>query len=168
MLNIWALTKENTGRQSMNKLSSLAIADLNDIIQTAWYHEHEVTLWCNWMIETLAEGFLLLLTHWGWVMHIFVSKIIIIGSDDGLLPGGPQAIIWTNAEILSISVKVFIQENALENVVCDVAVILSWPQSVKYIHATRLLPVSYLGYKLSNPIIDQKYSHTTKRIVYFF
>ena len=40
------------------------------------------------------------LTHWGWVMHICVSEIIIIGSDNGLSPGQRQAIIWTNAGIL--------------------------------------------------------------------
>ena len=40
------------------------------------------------------------LTHWGQVTHICVSKITIIGSDNGLLPGCRQAIIWTNAGIL--------------------------------------------------------------------
>ena len=34
--------------------------------------------------------------------HIWVSKLTIIGSDNGLLPGQPQAIILTNAEILLI------------------------------------------------------------------
>ena len=37
-----------------------------------------------------------LLTYWGRVMYIFV------GSDDVLLPGRHQAIIWTNAGILLI------------------------------------------------------------------
>ena len=44
----------------------------------------------------------LFLTHWGRVMHKWVSKITIIGSDNGLSPGRRQAIIWTNAGILSI------------------------------------------------------------------
>ena len=44
----------------------------------------------------------LLLTHWGRVMHICVSKQTIIGSDNGLSPGRRQAIIWTNAGILLI------------------------------------------------------------------
>ena len=35
-------------------------------------------------------------------MHVCVSKLTIIGSDNGLLPGWRQAIIWTNAGILSI------------------------------------------------------------------
>ena len=34
--------------------------------------------------------------------HICVSKLTIIGSDNGLLPGKHQAIIWTNARILLI------------------------------------------------------------------
>ena len=42
------------------------------------------------------------LTHWGRVMHICVSKLTIIGSDNGLSPGRRQAIIWTNAGILLI------------------------------------------------------------------
>ena len=42
------------------------------------------------------------LTHWGRVMHICVSKLTTIGSDNGLSPGRRQAIIWTNAGILLI------------------------------------------------------------------
>ena len=42
------------------------------------------------------------LTHWGRATHICVSKLTIIGSDNGLLPGRRQAIIWTNAGILLI------------------------------------------------------------------
>ena len=34
--------------------------------------------------------------------YICVSKLTIIGSDNGLLPGPRQAIIWTNAGILLI------------------------------------------------------------------
>ena len=44
----------------------------------------------------------LYLTHWGRVTLIYVSKITIIGSDNGLSPGRRQAIIWTNAGILLI------------------------------------------------------------------
>ena len=42
------------------------------------------------------------LTHWGRVTHICVSKLTIIGSENGLSPSRRQAIIWTNAGILSI------------------------------------------------------------------
>ena len=39
---------------------------------------------------------------WGWVMHICVSKLTNTGSDNSLLPGRRQAIIWTNAGTLLI------------------------------------------------------------------
>ena len=42
------------------------------------------------------------LTHWGRVTHICVSKLTIIGSANGMSPGRRQAIIWTNAGILLI------------------------------------------------------------------
>ena len=55
-------------------------------------------------IETGAHAnfvdmFQTLLTHWGRVTHICVSKWNSIGSDNGLLPGWRQAIIWTNVGI---------------------------------------------------------------------
>ena len=58
--------------------------------------------------------------------HICVSKLTIIGSDNGLSPGWRQAIIWTYAELLSKlrnkflwfflfwNAYIFIQENAFE------------------------------------------------------
>ena len=59
-----------------------------------WYH----------CIETFFFSCLQLnvLTHWGRVTHICVSKITIIGSDNGLSPGQRQAIIWTSVGILLI------------------------------------------------------------------
>ena len=44
------------------------------------------------------------LTHWGWVMHICVRKLTIVGSDNGLSSRQHlhQAIIWANGAILSI------------------------------------------------------------------
>ena len=42
------------------------------------------------------------LTHWGRVTHICVSKLTIIGSDNGLSPGRRQANIWNNAGLLLI------------------------------------------------------------------
>ena len=83
------------------------------------------------------------LTHWGRVTHICVSNLTIIGSDNGLSPDRRQAIIWTNSgilltgplgtnfsEILIQNSKSFIQENAFESVVCEMAAILSRPQCV--------------------------------------
>ena len=43
-----------------------------------------------------------LLTHWGRVTLICVSKLSIIGSYNGLSPARRQAIIWTNAGIFLI------------------------------------------------------------------
>ena len=34
-----------------------------------------------------------ILTHWGWVTHMYVKKLPIFGSDNGLSPGQHQAII---------------------------------------------------------------------------
>ena len=42
------------------------------------------------------------LTRWGRMTHICVSKLTIIDSDNGWVPGRRQAIIWTNAGILLI------------------------------------------------------------------
>ena len=36
-------------------------------------------------------------THWGRVMHIWINKLTVIGSDDVLSPDRRQVIIWTNA-----------------------------------------------------------------------
>ena len=45
----------------------------------------------------LAALLLHILPHCVWVTYICISKLNIIGSDNGLLPGWCQAIIWTNA-----------------------------------------------------------------------
>ena len=63
--------------------------------------------WCDFILHniTVLVWFPFtqyLLTHWGRVTHICVSKPTIIGSDNGLSPGWRQAIIWTNAAILLI------------------------------------------------------------------
>ena len=44
----------------------------------------------------------LMLTHWGWVKHICIGNLTIIGSDNGSSPGRRQAIIRANAGILLI------------------------------------------------------------------
>ena len=85
------------------------------------------------------------LTHWGRVMHICVSKLTIIGSDNDLSPGRRQAIIWTNDGILFIRTLLtnfsenlseihsfLIHENAFENVVCEMGSISSRPQWVNH------------------------------------
>ena len=74
------------------------------------------------------------LTHWGRVTHTCVSKLTIIGSDNGLSPGRRQAIILINAGILlneplgrnfnEILIEIhtfYIHENAFEIVVWKIA-----------------------------------------------
>ena len=93
---------------------------------------------------TVFFGGVEVLTHWGRVMHICVSKLNIIASDNGLSPGQHQAIIWTNAGILLIKpsgtnfseilirIQIFsFTKNVLENVVCKMAFILCRSQCVK-------------------------------------
>ena len=46
------------------------------------------------------------LTHWGRETHICISKLTVIGSDNGLSPSRRQAIFWTNAGILVILPRV--------------------------------------------------------------
>ena len=67
----------------------------------------------------------------------------MFGSNNGLLPVRRQAIIWTNAGLLLVGPlgkktqwnlnqnKIFIQENAFENVGCKMATTLSRPQYVE-------------------------------------
>ena len=81
------------------------------------------------------------LTHWGRVTYICVGKLIIIGSDYL-----NQCWIIVNLTLANIfqwksnqSTTIFIDENARENVVCEMASILSWPQCVNP-HFARKLP----------------------------
>ena len=64
-----------------------------------WTHKRQTFIpypyrWAMYVVSRL--------THSGRVTHICVSKLTIIGSDNGLSPGRRQAIIWTNAGILLI------------------------------------------------------------------
>ena len=68
---------------------------------------HDFHSWnCIWKCRLRNGGPFCLglnvLTHWGRVTHICVSKQTKTGSDNGLSPGRRQAIIWTNAGILLI------------------------------------------------------------------
>ena len=79
-----------------------------------WYHERYLvktqTVNSNLKWNRLADVTLFfevqLLKLWGYIIEagwrIYVSKLNIIGSDNGLSPDRRQAIIWTNAGILLI------------------------------------------------------------------
>ena len=72
----------------------------SNVLQWFYYmtrYQYSSTAAGQWKI--MSEN---LLTLWGWVMHICASKLIIIGSDNGLSPGRRQAIIWTFAGIFLI------------------------------------------------------------------
>ena len=85
----------------------------NDIIKLIFLNEYVWTLnkilllstliyFTVWIWFKITFWFIISLTHWGRVTHICVSKLIIIGSDNGLAPERRQAIIWTIARILFI------------------------------------------------------------------
>ena len=81
--------------------------------------------------------FMQCLTHWGQVMHMCISKLDIIDSDNGLSLCRHQPTMWTNAGILliwpigtnfseiSIEIHISIHENAFQSVVCEMSAILS-------------------------------------------
>ena len=78
------------------------------------------------------------LTHQGRVTHICVSKLTIVGSHNGLSPCRRQwwyIVNWNLKNKLkgnyNRNSNIFIQENAFENLVCEMAAILSRPQCVK-------------------------------------
>ena len=117
-------------------------------------HSHEnhhlsasLEIWTENNIDLFPRIFLCL-THWGRVAHICVSKINIIGSDNGLSPGRLQAIIYLNQcwNIVNWTLRnkvqwnlnqksyIFIKENTFQNIVWKIAAILSWPQCVKCVH----------------------------------
>ena len=77
-----------------------------------------------------------ILAHWGRLTHIRIRKLTNIDSGNGLSPERRQAIIWTNIwNIVNWTLEnkfqwyfsrnqyIFIQENALENVVWKMAAI---------------------------------------------
>ena len=78
-----------------------------------WHYDDIIwTLYISWNVGYLE---LHTLTHWGRVTHICVDKITIIVSDNGLLPDRRQAIISTNAGLLSIgSLRTYFNENLIK------------------------------------------------------
>ena len=84
---------------------------------------------------------IILLTHWGRVTHICVSKLTTIGSDNGLSPWPAQShylnqcwdiVHWAPVNKLQWNFNqnsyLFIQENAFKIVVCEMMSISSRPR----------------------------------------
>ena len=81
------------------------------------------------------------LIHWGWVTHICVGNLTIVGSYNGWLAPSHflsqcwNVVNWTLRNKLQWNFNqnscIFIKENAFHNVVCKIAPILFRPQCVK-------------------------------------
>ena len=67
-------------------------------VQRVYSGKRSITQWSTALCTINQQS----LTHWGRVTLICVSKLTIIGSDNGLSPDRRQAIILTNAGILLI------------------------------------------------------------------
>ena len=97
---------------------NLAIrADIHNVKRTFWFYV------CAGVVVNTSVSI-----YWGRVTHICVTKLNVIGSDNGyndLSPDQRSVIIWMNPGQLSIwplgtnfsKLYTFIQENAFENVV---------------------------------------------------
>ena len=73
-----------------------------NVLTLHWYIHWCSVIWYKAQCHTWHNCMWWRLTHWGRVTHICVSKLNIIGSENGLSPGRRQAIIWTSAGILLI------------------------------------------------------------------
>ena len=107
-------------------------------------HKGPMTQSFDFVVVVIELKKLLILTHWGRVTHICVSKLTIIGSDNGFVAWPAPShylnqcwiiVNWTLRNKLQWNLNrnsnIFIQENAFESVVCETAAILSRPQCVK-------------------------------------
>ena len=94
------------------------------------------------------------LTHWGRVTHISVSKLTIIGSDNGFIAWWVQSHYlnqWWNIVSSNLRNKrqwslerysyIFVHENAFEYVVCEMSAIFSQSQCVKSFSMRETEPV---------------------------
>ena len=144
------LKKQNKKKQktedSLFKKSTFTLYTITDLQSfRGWHFSHKLFQIGDKIrgtkLPTVITKLTFLHSDWGrvttqwwrsWPLHICVSKLTSIGSDNGLSPDRRQAIIWTNAGILLIgplhgsrlqwnlnrNLYRFIQENAaLENIV---------------------------------------------------
>ena len=105
--------------------------------------------------------------------HICISKLTIIGSDNGLAPGRRQAFIWTNAGILLIgplapkfneisnqNSYIWVQENPFENAVWKMTAIFSRPPCVKP-QWVKVVADSLMGVPMHEVLLDRQLSADT-------
>ena len=93
----------------LSKIYTTPCEKSTELDKIGWEHSFYAQKLCGWTTNTLNKGLWTLATphgvtvpHWGRLTFICVSKLTIIGSDNGLSPGRRQAIILTNAGILLI------------------------------------------------------------------
>ena len=104
---------------------------LTKIAVAIWHHLATILIWHCKLRQKGDE-----LTHWGQVTHICVSKLTIIGSDNGLSPGTNAGILLigplgTNLSEISIGYQTFsFKKMHSGNVVCEMVSILSRPKCV--------------------------------------
>ena len=96
ILLIWALGTNFSDILIEIHMSSFQKMPLKMSAKCERLHNLDQVFWCH-MASSGNK-----LTHWGQVTHICISKLTIIGSDNGLSPDRRQAIIWTNAGLLLI------------------------------------------------------------------
>ena len=107
--------------------------------------------------------------------HTCVSNQTIIGWDNGVSPGRRQAIIWSNggiifirtlgtnfSEMLSKKSYIVIHENSFQNVVCEMAAILSRSQCVKTLTPGKSsgITMAQVPICLCSPRVNPAQSHT--------
>ena len=96
---IWSFTES----RKLPKCEFVVIGDTGSCSDNLRYHQWRQS-WQhdNSWPSVFNFAKILQLTHWDRVTPICICKLIIIGSDNSLSPGGHQAILWTIAGILLI------------------------------------------------------------------
>ena len=61
---------------------------------------HSLAMLCLKFREICHMNSYILACYMWWMMHICISELTIIGSDNGFLPDGCQVIIWTSMGLL--------------------------------------------------------------------
>ena len=112
-------------------------------------------------------------THWGQMTHICGIKLTIIGYNNGLSPGRPRAIIWTNAIVDCIirrkklqwhfnrNSNIFNHENAFLSEASFGRRVLSLPASVcvsvrPCVNHELVRAITHHPFKLGSPNLDHR------------
>ena len=100
MFWLWWIKSHSFANFFLNVTKSLWTGIQNHKKCVLPFHENynQITIFALAMTVALSSESIV--THWGRVTHICVGNLSVIGSDNGLLPGRHQAIIWTSAGIL--------------------------------------------------------------------